>query len=188
MPQPMHRGVNRSKLVVNRSRQSGITFARKSYLMKKTIIASLLFLHGFYSNAQKSLLTIEDAVVNNRRPLAVKNLRQAQFVYGTDDLVFLNAVDGKDTWIKQGSAAPFLTLEGLNQKLKAAGVEEVKAMPVIQFNQSADWRMTVGGAKIALNPLTGKQKFWLIKPRRARSMWKKAPPVMWPMLTSITCL
>jgi dipeptidyl-peptidase 4 len=122
--------------------------------MKKTMLASLLLLVGFYTIAQSKLLTIEDALVNNRSSLAVKNLRGAQFLYGTEDLVYLDNQDGKDLWVKKG-AIPFLSLEDLNGKLKAAGLEELKTMPLIQFNKSADWVMTVGGNRIALNPGTG---------------------------------
>jgi dipeptidyl-peptidase 4 len=123
--------------------------------MKKTMLASLLLLVGIYTIAQTKLLTIEDALVNNRGSLAVKNLRGAQFLFGTDDLVYLDNKDGKDLWVKKG-ATPFLSLEDLNAKLKAAGMEEVKTMPLIQFNKSADWILTAGGNKIALNPTTGK--------------------------------
>ena len=126
--------------------------------MKKTILASFLFIVCFYSIAQNKLLTIEDALVNNRGSLAIKNLRGAQFVYGTDDLVYLENKEGKDTWMKKGTATPYLTLDELNQKLKTAGLEEVKAMPAIQFNKSADWIMTVGGSKVALTPATGKAR------------------------------
>ena len=66
--------------------------------MKKTMLASLLLLVGFYTIAQTRLLTIEDALVNNRGSLAVKNLRGAQFLYGTEDLVYLENKDGKDLW------------------------------------------------------------------------------------------
>ncbi|RYF85260.1 MAG: S9 family peptidase, partial [Chitinophagaceae bacterium] len=129
--------------------------------MKKTILASFLFFVCFYSIAQTGLLTIEDALVNNRTTLAISNLRGAQFVYGTDDLVYLDRKDGKEVWVKKG--APFLTLEDLNAKLKAAGFTEVKAMPSIQFNKSAEWVMTVGGTKITLNPVTGKGSVLLDK-------------------------
>ncbi|HEX8316164.1 MAG TPA: DPP IV N-terminal domain-containing protein, partial [Flavisolibacter sp.] len=125
--------------------------------MKKTVLASLLFLVCFYSIAQTKLLTIEDALVNNRSSLAVKNLRQAQFIYGTDDLVYLDSKDGKDVWVKKRGAS-FLSLEDLNAKLKVASLEEVKAMPAIQFNKSAEWMMTVGGSRIALNSATGKAR------------------------------
>lgn len=134
------------------------TFTGKQPFMKKTILVALLFCavtHGF---AQAKLLTIEDALVNNRGSLAVKNLRQAQFLFGTDDLVYLENAGGKDVWVKKGASTPFLTLEGLNQKLIAAGLREVKAMPAIQFNEAADWIMTIDGSKLALNPVTNKTK------------------------------
>src|SRR5688572_9815517 len=115
--------------------------------MKKTMLASLLLLVGFYTIAQTKLLTIEDALVNNRSSLAVKNLRGAQFLYGTEDIVYLDSKDGKDVWVKKGST-PFLSMDELNQKLKAAGLEELKTMPTIQFNKSADLIMTVGGNKV----------------------------------------
>ena len=126
--------------------------------MKKTILAFYLFLIAFYGVAQTKLLTIEDALVNNRGSLAVKNLRGAQFVYGSDDLVYLDNKDGKDVWIKKGSTTPYLTLEQLNEKLKTAGVEELKSMPLIQFSKSAEWVLTAGGNKIALDPITGKTR------------------------------
>ena len=96
--------------------------------MKKTMLASFLFFVCFYSIAQTKLLTIEDALVNNRGSLAVKNLRGAQFIYGTEDLVFLENRDGKDVWVKKDGSV-YLTLEQLNQKLQAAGIEELKPCP-----------------------------------------------------------
>jgi dipeptidyl-peptidase 4 len=125
--------------------------------MKKTILAFYLLLTTFGSLAQTKLLTIEDALVNNRGSLAVKNFRQAQFIYSTDDVVYLDNKDGKDVWVKKDGTT-FLTLEQLTAKLKAAGLEEVKTMPSIQFNKTADWILTAGGNKIALNPATGKAK------------------------------
>lgn len=124
--------------------------------MKKTILASFLFFVCFYSIAQTKLLTIEDALVNNRGSLAIKNLRQAQFIFGTDDLVYLDNKDGKDVWVKKDGTS-FLSLDELNTRLKAAGLEDVKTMPVIQFNKSANWIMSVGGSKIALSS-SGKAK------------------------------
>ena len=126
--------------------------------MKKTILASLFLLSFFYSIAQTKLLTIEDALVNNKGSLAVANLRQAQFVYGTEDLIYLDEKNGKDVWLKNGSTTVYLTLDELNQKLKAAGFEEVKTMPAIQFNKSADWIISLNGSKISYNPFSSKTK------------------------------
>ena len=127
--------------------------------MKKIILAFLLNAISFFCIAQGKLLTMEDALVNNRTTLAPENLRQLQFVYATDDYVYLKKINGKDVWVRgniKNSEAPFLSLEQLNQKLKAAVYDTATEMPDIKFNQSAEWIMTVNKNKIALNPVTGK--------------------------------
>lgn len=103
---------------------------------------------------------MEDAMVKNRTALAAENLRQLQFVYGTGDYVYLKKINDADTWVrgnfKSKEDTPFLTLAQLNEKLKAAGASELKAMPGIQFNKSPEWILGVNGAKISLNPVTNK--------------------------------
>ncbi|MGF2413240.1 S9 family peptidase [Ferruginibacter sp.] len=111
--------------------------------------------------AQNKLLTMEDAMVKNRTTLAAENLKQLQFVYGTTDYVYLKKVDGKEFWVKGNNKMaeiPFLTLEQLNDKLKATAYGELKAMPAIQFNKAADWVFNANGNKIALNPVTNQTK------------------------------
>ncbi|MGC4100072.1 S9 family peptidase [Ferruginibacter sp.] len=128
--------------------------------MKKTIL-SLALLASITVSAQNKLLTMEDAMVNNRTTLAAENLKQLQFVYGTTDFVYLKKIDGKDTWVKgnmKTDPAPFLTLEQLNEKIKNAGYGELKTMPAIQFNASAEWIFTVNGNKIAFNPVTNQTR------------------------------
>ncbi len=106
------------------------------------------------------MLTMEDAMVKNRTTLAPENLRQLQFMYNTDDYVYLKKLNDKDVWVKgdfkEKNETPFLSLEQLNQKIKAAGLDTATTMPQIQFNQSAEWITTVKGNKIAINPTTGK--------------------------------
>lgn len=102
---------------------------------------------------------MEDALVKNRSTLAPENLRQLQFIYGTNDYAYLKKVEGKDVWVKGNFKTPetiFCTLEQLNEKLKYAGYGEIKTMPAIQFNKSANWIITVNGSKIAYDPITGK--------------------------------
>lgn len=127
--------------------------------MKKLIFLFIVTGSAFFCAAQNKLLTIEDAVVNNRTILAPENLRQLQFVYGTDDYVYLKKINGRDIWVRgnfKTNETPFLSLEQLNQKLKAAASDTVTMMPDIQFNNSADWILTVKGSKIAINPVSGK--------------------------------
>ena len=128
--------------------------------MKKIFFVIALFV-GTASLAQQKLLTMEDAMVNNRTTLAAENLKQLQFVYGSADYVYLKKIDGKDIWVKGNIKNPetaFLNLDQLNEKIKAAGLTELKTMPAIQFNISADWILKVNGSKIALNPLTNQAK------------------------------
>jgi dipeptidyl-peptidase 4 len=105
--------------------------------------------------------------VKNRTTLAPANLKQLQFLFGTNEYLYLKKIDGKDTWIKGDFASkedsPFLSLPQLNTRLKTAGLDTLTAMPAIQFNQSEDWKMVLNGAKIALNPLTNQAKILISK-------------------------
>ncbi len=105
---------------------------------------------------------MEDAMVKNRTSLAPENLRQLQFVYGTNDYIYLKKLNDLDIWMRGNFTTredtTFLTLEQLNEKLKSAGYTEQKTMPAIQFSKGIEWILTVNGAKIAFNPLTGQVK------------------------------
>ena len=126
-------------------------------MRKYLLFIPFLFL-AYSVRAQNKLLTIEDALVKNRTTLAPENLRQLQFVYGTEDYVYLKRTENKDVWMKGNlkSAAEqiFLSLDDLNQKLKAAGSDGLTAMPMIQFNKSPEWIFSVNGSKFALNTTT----------------------------------
>ena len=91
--------------------------------------------------AQNKLLTIEDALVKNRTTLAPENLRQLQFIYGTEDYVYLKRIDNRDVWMRGNLKSPaeqkFLSLDDLNQKLRAAGYDGLTGMPMIQFYKSS---------------------------------------------------
>jgi dipeptidyl-peptidase 4 len=125
----------------------------KRYFFLPFFILSLSLL------AQNKLLTMEDAMVRNRTTLAPQNLRQLQFVYGTEDYVYLKKVDDKDVWmrgnIKSSSEQSFLTLDDLSQKMKLSGYDALTAMPPINFSKSTEWIFTVNGTEYALDPKTG---------------------------------
>jgi dipeptidyl-peptidase-4 len=128
----------------------------------KKIVLFLSFLFSLSVIAQNKLLTMEDAMVKNRTTLAPENLKQLQFVYGTNDYVYLKKVNELENWMrgnfKDKEDNPFLTLDQLNEKLKAAGYTEQKTMPAIQFNKGTNWIMTIDGIKIEINPLTSQVK------------------------------
>ena len=128
----------------------------------KKIIFFFLFVISCSAIAQNKVLTMEDAMVKNRTTLAPENLKQLQFIYGTGDYVYLKKVDGLEVWtkgnFKDKEETAFLTLSQLNDKLKASGLGELKAMPAIQFNEGNEWVMKINGSKIALNPTTNAVK------------------------------
>ncbi len=130
--------------------------------MRKYLFFIPFLILTHFIHAQNKLLTIEDALVKNRTTLAPENLRQLQFVYGTEDYVYLKRVENKDVWMKGNlkSAAEqiFLSLDDLNQKLKAAGSDGLTGMPMIQFNKSSEWIFSVNGSKFSLNTTTSQLK------------------------------
>lgn len=127
--------------------------------MKKLVFFFPLFI-GLSVFAQVKLLTMEDAMVRNRTTLAPENLRQLQFIYGTSDYAYLKKNNDADVWVRgnfnTATDTVFLSLPGLNGRLKAAGYSELKSMPAIQFNKPIGWIMNAGGAKIAMDPKSGK--------------------------------
>jgi dipeptidyl-peptidase-4 len=125
--------------------------------MKKLILLIHLVAIAFLGFAQNKQLTMQDAMSNARTMLAPENLSQIQFIYGTEDYVYAKRIGNTVVWLKGGAKTKedqtFLTLTQLNQKLSAAKKDTLKAMPMIQFNQSADWILNLNGSKIALNPV-----------------------------------
>lgn len=104
--------------------------------------------------AQKKQLTIEDAMLNARTSLAPENLKQLQFIRGTDNYVYLKKINGMDTWM-QGSytskeETPYLTLQSFNQKLRAASMDTLVSMPSIQFYKD-HFVTTVKGQKVSIS-------------------------------------
>ncbi len=99
---------------------------------------------------------MEDAMLKARSTLAPGNLKQLQFIYGTNDYVYLKKEGASEVWMKGNISkeeSPFLTLEQLNEKLKNSSFGDLKSMPAIKFNQSPGWIFTVKGNKISFNPL-----------------------------------
>jgi dipeptidyl-peptidase 4 len=129
--------------------------------MRRLLLILQLVSITFCALAQNKLLSIDDALIKNRTTLAPENLRQIQFVYGTDDYVYLKSTGNQDVWVRGNlnlAEQPFVSLAQLNQKLKTAGRDTLKAMPAIQFNLSPEWIMIADSSKIALNPVTNTYK------------------------------
>lgn len=127
--------------------------------MKRFILSVQLVLITVCGIAQQKLLTMQDAIGNARTTLAPQNLTQIQFLYGTENYVYAKRAGNEPVWMKGGfkeEEKPFLSLAELNVKLKAAGLDSVKGMPMIQFNLGPEWIIGLNGAKVALNPVSNK--------------------------------
>ncbi|WP_316842360.1 S9 family peptidase [Pedobacter gandavensis] len=125
--------------------------------MKKFILLCQLVALSFYGIAQNKMLTMQDAMSNARTTLAPENLSQLQFIYGTENYVYAKRQATGPVWMsgsfKAKEEQAFLSLGQLNQKLRAVQQDTLKSMPMIQFNQGADWIMYLKGAKVAFNPI-----------------------------------
>ncbi len=123
----------------------------------KNIISVVLFLsicNG--SIAQQKMLSMEDAMVNARTTLAPENLRQLQFIKGTNDYVYLKKINGQDAWVKGDFKSTeemvYLTLGQFNQRLRVAGVDTVNNLTPLKFNKES-WTGNVKGQKIEFSNL-----------------------------------
>src|SRR5436190_3851260 len=125
--------------------------------MKRTFIFLLALVLTASSFAQQKTLTMEDAMINSRTTLAPENLRQLQFVKGTDDYIYLKKADGVDVYVrgnfKSKEDVVFLTLGQFNERLRAASLDTMKTLPPVQF--SADnWIVNIKGQKYSFNAST----------------------------------
>ncbi len=118
----------------------------------------LLPLLGFVltAGAQTQRLSMQDAMVNARTTLAPENLSQLQFIYGTENYVYAKNINNQLTWVSgnvsQATEKPLITLAQLNQKLRTAKRDTLKAMPVIQFNKGTSWLFPLNKAQMAYDP------------------------------------
>lgn len=124
--------------------------------MKKISLLILCFIIAASSIAQNKILSMDDAMVKNRSTLAPSSLRFVQFLYGTDNYVYLKTTAPAE-WIKgsaTGSSEQLLSLVELNALLKKSGRDTVSQMPYIDFSSSKNWTLTANGEKIAINSNT----------------------------------
>ena len=129
--------------------------SKKTYMKRNFIFLITLFISQQLF-AQDKILTMEEAILNARTTLAPENLRQLQFVKGTADYIYLKKTDGIDAYVrgnfKSTEDVVFLTLERFNEKMRAAWLDTLKALPAIQFNID-NWIVSIKGQKFALNSM-----------------------------------
>ena len=123
--------------------------------MQKITLCFLSFLLIVQSFSQKKQLTIEDAMLNARTTLAPENLKQLQFIKGTNEYVYLKKSEGVEVWrkgnFKSKEESDYLTLTAFNQYLRKVSMDTVKAMPAIQF-AAKEFTTTIKGQKISFQP------------------------------------
>ncbi|TDQ06916.1 S9 family peptidase [Pedobacter metabolipauper] len=124
-------------------------------MLKKLIISIPLLSAAFCGIAQQKMLTMQDAMTNSRTTLAPRNLSQLQFIYGTEDYVYLKGINNQPVWVKGNFKSkeeqPFLSLRQLNEKLAAAKLDTLKNMIPIQFNKGPEWILNLSQGKVAFN-------------------------------------
>lgn len=124
------------------------------------------------SFAQQKKLTMQDAMLNARTTLAPENLRQLQFVKGTDDYIYLKKLNGADTWVRgnfnSGEETAFLTLSQLNQRLRNVKQDSLKTLPPVQFNND-NYIVSIRGTKYSFSTADQSYKTLLDKDLAAKA-------------------
>jgi dipeptidyl-peptidase-4 len=127
-----------------------LSFMRKTALFLCLLCVKLL-------SAQDKLLTMEEAFAQ-KNVTVPQSLRSLQFLWGSNDYVYLKREGGEEFWVSGGPKMPersFLTLPELNRCLVAGGFDSVRSMPPIQFNKSAQWIVYTEAGKLAIDPVSG---------------------------------
>jgi dipeptidyl-peptidase 4 len=105
--------------------------------MKQILLALGLAALSVAAPAQPRLFSMEDAMIKSKTSLAPDNLRQLQFVKGTNDYVYVTNVTGTDVLMrgnyKTKTAIPWLSVSGLNALLRGQWLDTVKSMPALQW-------------------------------------------------------
>ena len=107
--------------------------------MKKIFILMISLNVSVCSFAQLKKLTMEDAMLNARTTLAPENLKQLQFIKGTDSYVYVKKINGIDTWLQgdflSKKESILFDLAVLNLYLRNASIDTVASMPSMQFSK-----------------------------------------------------
>jgi dipeptidyl-peptidase-4 len=123
--------------------------------MKRIFVSALFVMAVHLGFSQLKQLTMEEAMLKARTTLAPANLKQLQFIQGTNEYTYLKKMDGKEVWVKGSMKSKteeqsWFGLTDLNNYLKKAGIDTMTNMPAIQFFNT-HFITTVGGQKIKGN-------------------------------------
>jgi dipeptidyl-peptidase-4 len=111
---------------------------------KKCFIITFIFILSSTLFAQEKMLTMEDAILGGRAALAPKNMSELQWIADTDNLCYVDSLNGYYGLIK-GSAASenrelLLSLDSLNSVLIKKNINKLKRFPSIKWLDSNTFR------------------------------------------------
>ncbi len=122
--------------------------------MNKLFIFVFSFLLYSQADAQLKQLSMDEAMLGARGALAPQNLRQLQFIKGTNDYVYLKKSGAADIWVKGSFTRPesaFLDFNAFNHEMTQVGLDTFKTWPALSFEKNA-WIVSAGGAQYKVFP------------------------------------
>jgi dipeptidyl-peptidase 4 len=125
--------------------------------MKKFLSIALLLLLQIIAFTQTNKLSLADAMLKARTTLAPENLKGLQFIYGTNDYVYLKKINENEVWVKgnvKTGETPLFNLSDAQGFFSNASTGKLATMPAVQFNKGKEWIATINGYKMAYNPKT----------------------------------
>ncbi|MCC6258944.1 MAG: DPP IV N-terminal domain-containing protein [Chitinophagaceae bacterium] len=123
-------------------------------VIKSMLVIGISVSSSFSLTAQEKQLTMDDAMLGARTSLAPQNLKQLQFVEGTNRYVYLKKSDNGEIWMQGEYKKPetaFLDLTSFNAQVRMAGLDTFKNWPSIRF-QKDSWTISSTGAKFRVYP------------------------------------
>jgi dipeptidyl-peptidase-4 len=119
----------------------------------KKLFFFFFIISGIRASAQQKMLTMQESF-NLSSSLLPDNLRQLQFVKGSDDYIYLKKINGEDIYVRGNLASvdekPFLTLAQFNQRLRNAKQDSLKVLPPVQFTTD-NYIVSIKGNKYAFS-------------------------------------
>src|ERR1035441_10684550 len=101
------------------------------------ILLALILIFPSFSNAQKKMLTMDDAIVKSRTTLAPKRLQQLMWVKGTNDYTYVDTSNSKEvilrSSVKDKADKEYLNLVSFNAELKKLNLDTLKHFPTISW-------------------------------------------------------
>lgn len=136
----------------------------------KKIIFFFFLLPVLQTSAQQKMLTMKEALGATGSMLP-ENLRQLQFVKGTDDYIYLKKMNGTDVFVRGNfnskEETPVLTLTQFNDRLRNAKLDSVLSFPPVTFSTD-NYMVSIKGTKYSFSTADLSSKIMLEKTLAAK--------------------